>query len=283
MTEHSPAEALVASLDPAIASSFDVESLETELAVCLERGRTAWPTLDVGAVEFAVHLGRHCRGRADLGSMEIEDLYLACACTARRELALAALLLRLAAVVERAARRGGGDDPDEIQLAVTQRLVIDEPPKIGSYGGRGPLDQWLAAAVAREAISRRRTAARRRALLDDAAEQLAPADPELGFLKTHYRAEFKAAFEDALSALAPNDRTVLQHRFVDELTLDQLAAASGVHRATAARWLARIRGELLTSTRHGLHRRLGIEGSEIDSLVRLIASNFEVSVRRLLG
>ncbi len=283
MTDQSPARALVAALDPAVAASFDDRGLDDELRGYLERGRAGLAAVELGAAEFAAHLGRHCRRRQDLAQLQVEDLYLACACVARHEVALAELLRRLAEVVERTVPAEHGDDPDEIRLAVTQRLVMDDPPKIAGYAGRGSLCQWLAAAVARERIGRRRTAARRRARLDQAADALAPADPELAFLKTHYRAEFKAAFTRALDGLAPNDRTVLRHRLVDALTLDQLAAACGVHRATAARWLARIRAELLASTRSELRRRLGVEEPELDSVVRLIASNFEVSVRRLLG
>ncbi len=282
VTARSPAEVLLALVDPRVGASVDVDALERELQAHQQRARLAWPSLDLDPVEFAAHLGRHCSDPRDLASMNVEDLCLTLACMLRHEEALTELLERLALVVERMVPRDG-DDLDEVRLIVTQRLLIDDPPKISTYGGRGSLEQWLAAAVAREAISRRRTAARRRALLEQAGEQLAPNDPELGFLKAHYRGEFKAAFAEALAALEPSDRTVLRHRFVDGLTLDQLAAASGVHRATAARWLARIRASLLESTRSGLRRRLGLEAPEIDSILRLIASNFEVSVRRLLG
>jgi RNA polymerase sigma-70 factor (ECF subfamily) len=168
--------------------SLDAETLEAELGVFVERGRAAHPAVTLDPVAFATHLGMHCRQPADLASIHAEDLYLACACAGNNQAALAELLVRLEAVADRTA--SPGDDADEIRLSVMQRLVVDDPPKIATYGGRGTLSQWLAAAMAREQISRRRTAARRRALLEDAATDLAPSDPELAFLKTHYRAEY---------------------------------------------------------------------------------------------
>jgi RNA polymerase sigma-70 factor (ECF subfamily) len=250
----------------------------------LTQARSAWPELEIDADAFARHLHRHCPEGGDLDALAIEDLYLALGCALRDAKALQILHARLGPGIDRALSRLAldPDEVDDVREAIVHRLVVDDPPKIADYAGRGSLLQWLSAVAAREALTRKRTAARRRGLLDAAADDLAPGDPELHFLKSHYRAHFREAFADAVAALAPPDRTVLRHRFVDGLTLDQLARAAGVHRATAARSLARIRQELLESTRLGLHERLGVQAAEIDSVVRLIASNFEVSVQRLL-
>jgi len=259
--------------------------MEARLQTCVGLGRAAWPGVTVDAITFATHLGRHCAAASDLDKLAIEDLYLAAACAARDDAALRALDAKLAPDLERALSRLrlGPDELDDIRLVVMTRLVVDTPPKVALYSGRSSLEHWLAAVIAREALTRRRTAARRRGLLEAAADNLAPADPELSFIKSHYREHFKSAFADAVAGLPPGDRTVLRHRFVDGLTLDQLAAALGVHRATSARRLAAIREALLSATRGGLCDRLGVEGPEVDSVVRLIASNFEVSVRRMLA
>lgn len=268
-----------------IETSVDTARLGERLAGCHRRATTAWPEVDVAPQVFAAHLGRHCSDDGDLDTLALEDLYLACACAAQDAAALRILHEQHLVALEQALHRLdlGTDELGDVQLAIVQRLVVDDPPKIASYRGRGSLAQWLAAVGAREALSRRRTAARRRGLLEAAADDLAPADPELSFLKAHYREHFREAFREAMGRLDPQDRTVLRHRFVDGLTLDQLAAAAGVHRATAARWLAKIRETLLARTRDGLNRRLGVDGREIDSVFRLIASNFEVSVRGLLA
>ncbi len=277
--------AFVDAAAPGVATSVDYARLGERLLACDRRARTAWPRVHVEPTVFAAHLGRQCSADTDLDALAIEDLYLACACAARDDAALQILHAQHLPSLETALRRLdlGDDELADVTVAIVQRLVVDDPPRIASYAGRGSLAQWLAAVGAREALSRRRTAARRRGLLEAAAEELAPADPELTFLKAHYRDHFRDAFRDAVGKLPAADRTVLRHRFVDGLTLEQLAAAAGVHRATAARWLGKIRQTLLSTTREGLHARLGVDEREIDSVVRLIASNFEVSVRGLLA
>lgn len=209
---------------------------------------------------------------------------MAAAAAASDPTAVGTVVAVLAPALARGLERLGltQDEQDDIRLAVTKRLLVDTPPKIAEFAGRGSLRHWLGTVGVREAIGRQRTAARRRTLLET-AQAVAPADPELAFLKQHYRAEFSRAFGEAIEALSPTDRTVLRHRFVDALTLDQLAAACGVHRATAARWLANIRSQILERTRGALGARLGVDSTELDSVFRLIASNFEVSVRGLLA
>ncbi len=252
--------------------------------MCWQQGQRAWPGLDVPVDTFFEALGRCCQAAEDLDDLAIGDLFLAAACTRGCQDAVRALLEHVGDVLDSALTRLGlsNDEIADVRMTVVQRLVVDDPPRISRYGGRGPLSQWVAVVAAREAKDRRRTAARRRGLLEVAHTAIAPEDPELGFLKAHYRAQFAEAFRDALGALGPRDRTLLEYRFVDGLTLDELARACGVHRATAARWLARIRGELLEATRSTLQTRFGVNPAELDSIVGLIASNFGISVRRLL-
>ncbi|MEM6293511.1 MAG: hypothetical protein AAGA54_19720 [Myxococcota bacterium] len=170
----------------------------------------------------------------------------------------------------------------DVKSAVLEKLLAPGSTKLQQFAGGGPLGRWVAAVTAREAASVRRTAARRRGLLEAAGEAITPADPELAFLKQHYRGAFREAFTLAVEDLDPKERALLRNRFVDGLTLPQLAAASGVHRATAARWLADVRTTLLERTRAHMVARLKIGPDELQSIFRLIQSNFEVSVHRLL-
>jgi RNA polymerase sigma-70 factor (ECF subfamily) len=245
------------------------------------RGAAAWPELTVPAQVFEAWL--RARAEDDVGRLEVEDLFLACACAQGNERAIRAFHERFDPEIGVALHRLGvtADAAKDVRQAVVSKLFLGDAPKIASYSGRGSLAHWVRAVAAREALGVRRTAARRDRLLD-AAGDLAPEDPELGFLKQRYRGEFREAFGRALAGLSDEDRVVLRHRFVDELTLDQLAAACGVHRATAARWLSRIRNDLLDATRGELQARLRVDRSEFDSILRLIQSKFDVSVRRLL-
>jgi len=107
-------------------------------------------------------------------------------------------------------------------------------------------------------------------------------DQELQYIKQLYRTEFKSAFAEALSQLTTRERNVLRHQMLDGLTLDQIASIYNVHRATVARWNAALREKLLTFTRKNLHDRLRTDRSEFESIMRLIQSHFDVSIRRHL-
>ncbi|MBN1606671.1 MAG: transcriptional regulator, partial [Polyangiaceae bacterium] len=67
------------------------------------------------------------------------------------------------------------------------------------------------------------------------------------------------------------------------LTIDEIAAAFGIHRATAARRVARARSALLAATRRELGERLRMSTAALKSVMRLIQSQLHASVRRLLG
>ena len=74
-------------------------------------------------------------------------------------------------------------------------------------------------------------------------------DPLLSHLKAEYRTEFAGALREANAELDSETRTLLRQQIVDQLSIDEIGAAFGVHRATAARWLLRARGALVTATR----------------------------------
>ena len=50
-----------------------------------------------------------------------------------------------------------------------------------------------------------------------------------------YRKQVNAAFEETVNALRPEDRNVLRSYYAQQMTIDEIAAAFGIHRATAAR------------------------------------------------
>jgi RNA polymerase sigma-70 factor (ECF subfamily) len=55
-----------------------------------------------------------------------------------------------------------------------------------------------------------------------------------------------------------------------------------VHRATAARWLTRAREDLFDGTVAELSQRLNLPAPEIDSVIRIIGSQLDASVTRIL-
>ena len=75
---------------------------------------------------------------------------------------------------------------------------------------------------------------------------------------------------------------MLRQHILDELTIDDLARLYRVHRATCARWLADARADLGKQTRKRLMNALGMPTKEVDSLLRFLDSDIELSISRIL-
>src|SRR5439155_4329771 len=120
---------------------------------------------------------------------------------------------------------------------------------------------------------------------DRELEQLAPGvpDPELVYLRRHYGERFRHAFAEAVKALAPRERNLLRHAVIDGLGIDQIAAIYHVHRATAARQLRAARQTLVDATRERLRVALGASASELESILRVLMSMADVTLRHVLG
>jgi RNA polymerase sigma-70 factor (ECF subfamily) len=109
------------------------------------------------------------------------------------------------------------------------------------------------------------------------------ASPELEHLRRVYTAEFREALLAALGELSAHDRNILRQQYVYRMTIDQIGAIHGVHRVTASRWEVKARTALLAKTRRGLLRQLRIDATELDSIMRVIQSQLDVSLLRYLG
>ncbi|MEM9461696.1 MAG: transcriptional regulator, partial [Myxococcota bacterium] len=64
--------------------------------------------------------------------------------------------------------------------------------------------------------------------------------------------------------------------------IDRIGAIYGVHRATAARWIARARAQLLEGTRAEFAARTSVSAEHCDSLFALMRSQLDVSLPGLL-
>lgn len=226
------------------------------------------------------------RNGAPATTTRLADLALACACVDGDRTALAAFDRVLRTCVERAGRKVGGGrvDIDEVLQRLRARLIVGDgrnAPAITEYSGHGPLLGWLRIIATREILNMRRREKFEAPLDEDRLFALpAPeADPELEFLNRHYRAAFRSAFQEAFAALEPLARDILRAHYVEGLTFDALAERQQIHRATVARWIARARDTLMKSTRDRLTRTLAIGRDELDSILKLVGSRLEVSLR----
>src|SRR3569623_1401885 len=107
-------------------------------------------------------------------------------------------------------------------------------------------------------------------------------DPALEALKAEYRTEFAIALREAIAVLGAEDRTLLRQSIVDELSIDAIGVAYGVHRATAARWLPRARAAQVAATHKRLAERLKLPVEQIESGIRLGQSKLEAAMIRFL-
>ena len=175
----------------------------------------------------------------------------------------------------------------ELKQQLRHRLLLsdgDKPPRIAQYSGRGALRSWLRVAAIRCALNHLKRYGRHEVQLEEEVleRRVMPDDPELRQLKARYRAQFKDAFEGALCSLDSKERNLLAYHYLEHLNIDEMGAIYSVHRATVARWLARIRQRLERRTRRNLMERLSVGGEELESIMRLIQSQLDASIERFL-
>ncbi len=182
---------------------------------------------------------------------------------------------------------------DEVVQRTRVRLVVGDggEPRIASYRGAGSLRAWVAIAAQRIALNARRDAragaaapaepARSDDVLADLVDR--EPDPELRHMKTLYRAEFRDALAAALGALADRERAVLRLRFVDGLELAQIGRLYRVHESTASRWISGALTAIGAATREHLVERLAITEATAASVARMVHSQLDLSIARLLA
>lgn len=174
---------------------------------------------------------------------------------------------------------------DEIgQRTRVHLLVPDEGdrPRLVTYRGTGPLRAWVAIAAQRLALNARRGA--RREVSDDVLADLVDRepDPEVRHLKELYRGEFRKALTAALAELADRARALLRLRFVGGLDLAQIGQLYHVHESTASRWIAAALDDVAKATRRNLAAMLSVTPETADSVARIVQSQLDLSIARLL-
>ncbi len=253
----------------------------------------AWPGVEVEAADFGLFLASRVPAGeppdAYVRRLRTSDLYLACACARGDARALAEFERRCLSVVDETLLRMSCVDRDvldDVKQVLRCRLLLAEggAPQILEFSGRGDLRRWLRVMAVREAL-----AMTRRKRTKECAEEkslgvlLAAGDPQLAYLKHLYQSEFALALADAVASLDEREQTLLRRSFVDGLSVDGLSRLFRIHRATAARRLARARRHLSRRTRVVLTRRLKLQPAELSSMLRFIRSGLEVNLPRVFA
>jgi RNA polymerase sigma-70 factor (ECF subfamily) len=116
--------------------------------------------------------------------------------------------------------------------------------------------------------------------LQEAASPVDEADRR--YIKERYRQDFTEAFQEALDTLQPRARTLLRLHLVDGMRTSDIARAYRVDRATVKRWLADSRESLRNEVHLRLASRLGMDPTALDSLLKELQSQLDLSIRTAL-
>lgn len=281
-------ELFLGSVDDGQRDAYEsVRELDSELRSAWENGRQSWPGVDLSIDDFVIAVAERCVADGDRPELprHASDLYLATACLAGDRAAVrhfeSEVLGKLATTLKRF--RLSPSQADEIRQTIFVRLLVGSetrPPALSSYLGTGALVHWVRAVAARETLSSFRGAVQTTEVEDELLAD--PSDPLLTQLKERYREEFKHALHAAVAELSSKDRMALRALVVDGRSVAELAAVYNVHRVTASRWISRIRKAIFRRTRAFLRAQQKLTNAEIDSMIRLIESQMEMSLVRVL-
>jgi RNA polymerase sigma-70 factor (ECF subfamily) len=264
-------------------------ALQGQLEELVQSAVRRYPSLSPLSSELPAYVAARLdptSAEAWLPTRHAADLLVALGCTLGNPTALGLFFAHYAPAIARALRRL--DLPEgtraDLQQDLYAKLLLDEPgrgPTIARYHGSGSLRRWLQATAINAAL---KTLSRERLVPvgDVTAINLGEgSDPELALLRRNFREAFDRALEDAIAGLTRDERLLLQQHFVDGSSIDVLARLYRVHRATAARRLARARARLYSETLGLLRRRLDVGQPTFSSLCRLLVSHLDISLTRL--
>jgi RNA polymerase sigma-70 factor (ECF subfamily) len=247
-------------------------------------GRAAWPGVRLDKAAFAERVAILALDAESL-TARASDVYLATACLARDKGAVLAFERSFLAPVPRLLSRVAlsAHEEDELRQQLRIRLLVGPSPRLAEYRATGPLGGWVRVCALRLALDLKLGSNARRGD-SEALDALMVAGPgnEVLIDTEDHRAAFQAALKNALTTLTAREKTLLRLHFLDGMNIDALGVVFRVHRATVARWLVAIRAQVLDHVRQTLSFDLGASPSEAQSLVRLLRSDVQLSIRRIL-
>jgi RNA polymerase sigma-70 factor (ECF subfamily) len=265
--------------------------VEGERVAAYEAALKRWPAVVLPFEEFCLHLDT--LGWQDQLPPDASGLYLCRACMLGSEGAWLAIDREFQEPIRAAIRRvdTSAEFVDETLQLVRHRLLAGDSPKIGTYRGGGMLVAWLRVLARRIAIDEAKARGRHRQKAADLAVRLEAfvghpkaTAPEQVLLRNRYASMVSEALSTALKGLPVRERSVLRLHYVQQQSIDEIGRIYGVHRATAARWLAASRQQILEQVQGALASALGpLQAGELDSLIGAVQSDIEVSITSLLG
>jgi len=277
-----------AATGPAGRTTYDTAELAGSLGALYERGRRAHAKLPVSEAAFGRFLARCANDTAvrSLDALAAEDVYLACACADGVRGAAAVFEAQQAKVIRKAVSRvlEARNDREDAEQRVRQHLLVggEAGPAIAKYAGHVPLAKWVGVVAIRVAISLNRSETAERRLREKAGAEAIGASPEDLYMKAELRRALEPAVAEALGRLAERDRLILRLYLVGGMTLHAIARSLGLSQPAVSKRLAKARDVLLEDIRDTVATRLKVPKDELSSVMRLIASQLDVNISRVL-
>jgi RNA polymerase sigma-70 factor (ECF subfamily) len=265
------------------------EGLDEALQAFIHSAQQALPEVALDPALFVAHVAERLPEAGDaagaLAKLQAPDLYLACACVQGVPQALAIFerehLARARLFITRVDT--GRDFVNEVIQRLGERLLVGPEPRIGQYGGTGPLGAWVRVAATRLALNVRRDG--QRADKIRSGEPVGEAvDVEADFINGQYRGQIESAFRIAFTHLSDGERTVLRLHYVERMDTPAIARRQKINRSTASRRLAAARRHLLDETHRELERVLpALTTLSRDSLIRAVRSQIDLNLSSVLA
>jgi RNA polymerase sigma-70 factor (ECF subfamily) len=218
-------------------------------------------------------------------NLRVEELALARGCAAGNEAAWQDFLLRYREKLYDAAGAIAREDSAARELADSLYADLygtstrdgERVSKLNFYMGRGSLEGWLRTVLAQEYVNRYRRGKRLVSLeeKEEAGVQFAAAEAAA---PQPIDARLEAATDQALAALAAEDRFVLAAYFLDQRTLAEIAQTLGVHESTISRKLGKITAGLRKQILSGLRQR-GMSKRQAEEALEADVRDLAVDIR----
>ncbi len=224
-----------------------------------------------------------------LEKLHVADLYLAHACALRVPGALEAFAAKHLSRVDEYVRRfrGAAIQGADVRRDLEDALLLGKKgsePRIGQYTGRGPLSRFVATAARNAALTLLRRRAQEPMLdVDAVASQLVfPPDSTRRLVDSRLDSALRAAVSASLSSLDRRQRTIVRLHLSESVPLTQIARMLKVHQSTVSRALDAAIAHLYAGIRRELREVHGLDDAEMESIVRDVRSQVELSLSRIL-
>lgn len=258
------------------------------------RGAAAWPGLVASRTDF-LQIGELCRERMANGgerpawdALNAPDIFLIAALMAGRPEAHAAFERAMLEPCRGPLARLGLSvaGVEDVLAELRGKLVVAQGGAlpIVRQTGEGNLVALIRVMAVRAGINRQKRENRYASEGGGTLEHLIGTHSPAGMLLSEEAKQLlRRVIAAAVATLDERDQTLLRLHLYHRMTIDDLGRTYGVHRATAARWLAKIHDAIDAETRHALAQELRTESDHLRSVLDAARTGLTDAFAQALG